>query len=101
MLMGDVQGNLLYWKNGGINIIADDKQEAEQIIVENTLEEEEQVVERTDTAIDAAVSEEEQIPQRTEPIEPIFEFVSSKFGDLDLGRRAFPAFLDVDGDSLS
>ncbi|MBS1256322.1 MAG: hypothetical protein MAG581_02138 [Deltaproteobacteria bacterium] len=100
LLMGDVQGNLLYWKNGGINIIADDKQEAEQIIVENTLEEEEQVVERTDTAIDAAVSEEEQIPQRTEPIEPIFEFVSSKFGDLDLGRRAFPAFLDVDGDSF-
>ena len=42
----------------------------------------------------------EKNPLKNEPIEPIFEFVTSKYGNLDIGRRAFPAFIDIYGDGF-
>ena len=32
------------------------------------------------------------------PLVPSFELVSDRFGEIDVGRRSFPAFADVDGD---
>ena len=32
------------------------------------------------------------------PLAPLFELVTDHFGDIDVGRRSFPAFADVDGD---
>ncbi len=32
------------------------------------------------------------------PLEPRFELVSDRFGDIDVGRRSFPTFVDWDGD---
>jgi hypothetical protein len=100
MLIGDEQGNLRYWINGGSSIKKEEQQETKQILVENTLEDEDQEVERSDSLNQLETTEAEQIPLKTEPIEPIFEFVTSKYGNLDLGRRAFPAFIDVDGDGF-
>ena len=100
MLIGDEQGNLRYWINGGPSIKKEEQQETKQILVENTLEDEDQEVERSDSLNQLETTEAEQIPLKNEPIEPIFEFVTSKYGNLDLGRRAFPAFIDVDGDGF-
>ncbi|MCH8811610.1 MAG: VCBS repeat-containing protein [Gemmatimonadetes bacterium] len=32
------------------------------------------------------------------PLAPSFELVSDRFGEIDVGRRSFPTFADVDGD---
>ena len=32
------------------------------------------------------------------PTDPHFEFVTDKFNDIDIGRRSFPTFADLDGD---
>ncbi len=32
------------------------------------------------------------------PADPHFEFVTDKFADIDIGRRSFPTFADLDGD---
>ena len=32
------------------------------------------------------------------PLAPSFELVSDRFGEIDVGRRRFPTFADVDGD---
>jgi len=60
---------------------------------------EEEKEEQTETKIDFDAPVAEQDPVENEPIDPKFEFVSSKYGNLELGRRAFPAFMDVDGDN--
>jgi uncharacterized protein (DUF2141 family) len=69
------------------------------VLSENTLEVEEEKEEQTETKIDFDAPVAEQDPVENEPIDPKFEFVSSKYGNLELGRRAFPAFMDVDGDN--
>jgi len=102
LLIGDVQGNLLYWKNGGLKKTIESKQESTLVLTENTLEEEEQEEdnEQADsTIIPVEDTETEQESKAIGPIEPSFEFVSSRYGNLELGRRAFPAFMDVDGDN--
>ncbi|HCB31909.1 MAG TPA: hypothetical protein DEP39_01290 [Deltaproteobacteria bacterium] len=102
LLIGDVQGNLLYWKNGGLKKTIESKQESTLVLTENTLEEEEQEEENEQadsTIITVENTETEQDSKAIGPIEPSFEFVSSRYGNLELGRRAFPAFMDVDGDN--
>jgi len=102
LLIGDVQGNLLYWKNGGLKKTIESKQESTLVLTENTLEDEEQEEENEQadsTIIPVENTETEQDSKAIGPIEPSFEFVSSRYGNLELGRRAFPAFMDVDGDN--
>jgi len=102
LLIGDVQGNLLYWKNGGLKKTIESKQEGTLVLTENTLEDEEQEEENEQadsTIIPVENTETEQDSKAIGPIEPSFEFVSSRYGNLELGRRAFPAFMDVDGDN--
>ncbi len=102
LLIGDVQGNLLYWKNGGLKKTIESKQESTLVLTENTLEDEEQEEENEQadsTIITVENTETEQDSKAIGPIEPSFEFVSSRYGNLELGRRAFPAFMDVDGDN--
>ena len=64
------------------------------------MEDEDQEVVGADSVSQLDTPEVEQIPLKNEPIEPIFEFVTSKYGNLDIGRRAFPAFIDIDGDGF-
>jgi hypothetical protein len=102
LLIGDVQGNLLYWKNGGLKKTIESKQESTLVLTENTLEDEEQEEENEqadNTIIPVENTKTEQDSKAFGPIEPSFEFVSSRYGNLELGRRAFPAFMDVDGDN--
>ena len=99
LMLGDKQGNLLYWKNGGVFKTEEAKQKNMLVLSENTLEVEEEKEEQTETKIDFDAPFAEQDPVENEPIDPKFEFVSSKYGNLELGRRAFPAFMDVDGDN--
>jgi len=102
LLIGDVHGNLLYWKNGGLKKTIESKQESTLVLTENTLEDEEQDEENEQadsTIIPVENTETEQDSKAIGPIEPSFEFVSSRYGNLELGRRAFPAFMDVDGDN--
>ena len=100
MLIGDEKGNLRYWINGGILIKKEENQVKNKILIENTLEDEDQEENLSDSDNLLENSEVEQIPLKNEPIEPIFEFVTSKYGNLDIGRRAFPAFIDIDGDGF-
>jgi len=100
LLIGDEQGNLRYWINGGSSIKNEEIQETEQLLVENTLEDEDQDLDRSDSVNQLESPESEQISLKNEPIEPIFEFITSKYGNLDIGRRAFPAFIDIDGDGF-
>jgi len=102
LLVGDVQGNLLYWKNDGLKKTKESKQESTLVLTENTLEDEEQEKENEQadsTIIPVEDTETDQESKAIGPIEPSFEFVSSRYGNLELGRRAFPAFMDVDGDN--
>ena len=100
MLIGDEEGNLRYWINGGQSIKKEENKETNQILLENTLEEEDQDVRLSDSVNQIESPETNQIPLKNEPIEPIFEYVTSKYGNLDIGRRAFPAFIDIDGDGF-
>ena len=99
-MLGDEQGNLLYWKNGGVIKRDEAEQQSVLILTENTLEAEELKEEQPDTKIyfEAPAAEDE--PVDNEPIDPKFEFVSAKYGNLELGSRAFPAFMDIDGDNI-
>ena len=101
LLMGDEQGNLHYMKNGGLKKIVETQQESTLILTENTLEDDEdEDVQADATIIPVETPAAEEDLEADEPIEPIFEFISDKYGNLELGRRAFPAFMDVDGDSI-
>ena len=44
------------------------------------------------------LEESETAPVLEEFIDPVFKLVTREFGSLQLGKRAVPAFLDVDGD---
>ena len=100
LMLGDAEGNLLFWKNGGIITKDDTKKISTLVLSENTLEVEEEKEQQLETkiAFEAPVSEKD--PEENEPIEPKFEFVSARYGNLELGRRAFPAFMDIDGDNI-
>ncbi|MBG56250.1 MAG: hypothetical protein CL935_03875 [Deltaproteobacteria bacterium] len=100
MLIGDIEGNLRYWINGGQSIKKEDDEVTKQILVENTLEDEDQEVVLSDSVNQLENPDTEKNSLKNEPIEPIFEFVTSKYGNLDIGRRAFPAFIDIDGDGF-
>ena len=101
LLIGDLQGNLLFWKNGGLKKTTMKKQESTLVLTENILEKEEEEVQQKDkTIITIDNSETEQDSEVNKPIKPAFEFVSSNYGNLELGRRAFPAFMDIDGDNI-
>ena len=73
MLIGDEQGNLRYWINGGQIIKKEENQDTNKILIENTLEDEDQQVEHSDSANKLEKTESEQITLKNEPIEPIFE----------------------------
>jgi len=100
LMLGDEEGNLLFWKNGGMITKDDTKKVSTLVLSENTLEVEDEKEQQLETkiAFEAPVSEKD--PEENEPIDPNFEFVSAKYGNLELGRRAFPAFMDIDGDNI-
>jgi uncharacterized protein (DUF2141 family) len=99
LMLGDEEGNLLFWKNGGIITKEDNEEKSTLILTENILEVEEEKEEQPEKkiAFEAPVTVKD--PEENEPIDPKFEFVSAKYGNLELGRRAFPAFMDIDGDN--
>ncbi len=103
LLMGDKEGNLLFWKNGGLAVLKDTKEESTLVLTDNTLDKTEEDLDSPSSAktvtIHESESESEFEQEKDQPLEPIFEFVSSNYGGLVLGRRAFPAFLDIDGDN--
>ena len=101
-MLGDEEGNLLFWINSGMIKQEDTKEKSTLILTENMLEVEEEEKEEeqqaeTKIAFEAPITEKD--PEEKEPTEPKFEFVSARYGNLELGRRAFPAFIDVDGDN--
>jgi hypothetical protein len=99
LILGDAEGNLLFWKNGGMITKDDTKKVSILVLSENTLEVEEEKEQQLDANISFEAPVSEKDPEENEPIEPKFEFVSARYGNLELGRRAFPAFMDIDGDN--
>ena len=100
LMLGDEEGNLLFWKNNGVIKKEDTEEKSTLILTENMLEVEEEKEQQSETKIAFEKSVSEKDPEEKEPIDPKFEFVSAKYGNLELGRRAFPAFIDIDGDNI-
>lgn len=112
MFVGDSEGNLFLWLNKGSQIIEEKEDEPE--IVNNSLEpessEERQIMDEMEEPKMIEEVEEmlvgEEPPMVTEttlnlPFDPIFILITEKFGGLDFGKRAAPAFLDIDNDGDS
>jgi len=101
LLMGDEQGNLHYMKNGGLKNHTETQQKNTLLLTKNTLEDEEDEDVLAYTPVIPIEKPETKEDLETDmPIVPNFEFISDKYGNLELGRRAFPAFMDVNGDSF-
>ncbi len=94
LLIGDEEGNLLLWNNGGVikqeEITPDETVLTQNIIEEEPLAEEEE-------PFTEVVAEAPGIPEAA-AFDPVFELVTRDYGGLRLGKRAVPAFLDTDGD---
>jgi hypothetical protein len=95
LLLGDSEGNLLAWLFRGTQK-PEDIRPPEPVLTANTLER----PVRDDQGLASDVPEVEDLPPRPEdlPREPQYELVSETFANLNFGRRAVPAFLDLDGD---
>ncbi len=106
LLVGDVEGNIMIWLNRGF--IEREDLEDEEEFVNNSVEqtdtddpfaEEPEIVE-----VDAfpAIEEEALLPEipLDLPFDPVYVLVTDKYGQIDVGQRAVPAFFDfdVDGD---
>tara|TARA_Y100001970_G_scaffold285789_1_gene406445 strand:+ start:1352 stop:4483 length:3132 start_codon:yes stop_codon:yes gene_type:complete len=101
LMMGDMQGNLIFWKNKGLKKSERFKKGKNLELAKNSLEVENKKNEENEeneniTTSDTSLKNKENLESET--FVPKFELVSKKFGNLDLGRRSFPAFMDIDGD---
>ena len=97
-MMGDKDGNLIFWKNNGLKKSKIFEKDKELELNKNSLELETKEKNEQEEEIDLKGSISDEVNINNEPFLANFEFVSSKFGNLDLGPRPFPAFMDIDGD---
>jgi len=94
LLMGDEEGHLILLENNGV-LKTEEIPETEKILTQNIIDEEPDAVEESATVVvDTGPVEKED-----SAFDPVFEMVTTNYGGLDVGKRAVPAFLDLDGDS--
>ena len=98
-MMGDEEGNLLFWKNVGLNLQDKPIDKKTLILTNNMVEIKKNAELQPDTNVTFETPVTEKVTEEKGPIVPKFEFVSARYGNLELGRRAFPAFMDIDGDN--
>ena len=98
LMIGDSEGNLIFLKNGGVKEFLKNKDNNTLILSKNSLETKKKDSEESVAKINLEQPLVNSKKSVNEPFEPKFEFISNKFGDLELGRRSFPAFMDIDGD---
>ena len=99
-MMGDKQGNLIFWKNGGVKILENIDENNTLILKENSLEDESKIKKDSNNVPELDESRTAQENQLDESFDPKFELITDKYGDLEFGQRAFPAFMDIDGDQI-
>ena len=94
LLMGDEGGHLILLENNGV-LKTEEIPETEKILTQNIIDEEPDAVEESATVVvDTGPVEKED-----SAFDPVFELVTTNYGGLDVGKRAVPAFLDLDGAS--
>ncbi len=94
LLMGDEEGHLILLENTGV-LKTEEIPESELVLTQNIVEEEPVALEETA----AVVVQASQAKRDDSAFDPNFELVTTNYGGLDVGKRAVPAFLDLDGDS--
>ena len=104
LLLGDQEGNLLFWLNRGVNTVEEtNRQQARQ--EKNTLQQEENSINPTsssETMPLTTIEDLQEIEDTTQPVnlsfDPVYTLIDRKYTGLDFGKRAVPAFADLDGD---